>query len=44
MEIKEHYFEVLDVIGELFYHIFEGLDKNYKKEIETVNSQYPFNL
>ena len=42
MEIKEHYFEVLDVIGELFYHIFEGLNKNYKKEIETVNSQYPF--
>ena len=42
MEIKEHYFEVLDVIGELFYHIFEGLNKNYKKEIETVNNQYPF--
>ena len=42
MEIKEDYFEVLDVIGELFYHIFEGLNKNYKKEIETVNSQYPF--
>ena len=42
MEIKEHYFEVLDVIGELFYHIFEGLNKNFKKEIETVNNQYPF--
>jgi len=42
MEIKEHFFEVLDVIGELFYYIFEGLNKNYKKEIETVNNQYPF--
>ena len=25
MEIKEHYFEVLDVIGNVFYHIFNGL-------------------
>jgi aspartyl-tRNA synthetase len=42
MEIKEHYFEVLDILGELFYHIFNGLNKKYAKEIEIVNNQYPF--
>jgi aspartyl-tRNA synthetase len=25
MEVKEHYFEVLDVIGNTFYSIFNGL-------------------
>lgn len=42
MEFKEHYFEVLDIIGELFYNIFEHLNKNYKSELEAINNQYPF--
>ena len=42
MEIKEHYFEVLDTLGGLFYYIFDGLKANYSKELEAVNSQYPF--
>ena len=42
MEIKEHYFEVLDVLGELFYFIFNGLNQRYAKELEIVNNQYPF--
>ena len=42
MEIKEHYFEVLDVLGELFYYIFNGLKERYAKELEIVNNQYPF--
>lgn len=29
MEIREHYFEVLDVIDALFRHIFEGLTHSY---------------
>ncbi len=29
MEIKEHYFEVLDVIDALFRHIFEGLTHSF---------------
>ena len=42
MEIKEHYFEVLDLLGELFYYIFNGLKERYAKELEIVNNQYPF--
>ena len=42
MEIKEHYFEVLDILGELFYFIFKGLNERYAKELEIVNNQYPF--
>ena len=42
MEIKEHFFEVLDVLGELFYFIFKGLNERYAKELEIVKNQYPF--
>ena len=42
MEIKEHYFEVLDVLGGLFYFIFNGLKERYAKELEIINAQYPF--
>ena len=42
MEIKEHFFEVLDVLGELFYFIFNGLNERYAKELEIINNQYPF--
>ena len=41
MTIREHYFEILDVIDDLFVHMFDGLAK-MTKELETVNSQYPF--
>ena len=41
MTIKEHYFELLDVIDELFVYMFDGL-KNKKEELEAVNQQYPF--
>ncbi|XRB18159.1 aspartate--tRNA ligase [Pseudoscourfieldia marina] len=42
MSIKEHYFEVLDVIGDMFNYIFEGLNKRFKKELDAVREQYPF--
>ncbi len=42
MEIKDHYFEVLDILGELFYYIFNGLKTRYAKELEIINEQYPF--
>lgn len=32
MEIREHYFEVLDVIDALFRHIFEGLTHSYGEQ------------
>ena len=42
MEIKQHYFEVLDVIGNLFNHMFKGLETRFAKELAAVNSQYAF--
>ncbi|OEL30173.1 Aspartate--tRNA ligase 2, cytoplasmic, partial [Dichanthelium oligosanthes] len=42
MEIKEHYSEVCDAIDVLFVSIFKHLNENCKEELETINSQYPF--
>lgn len=42
MTIKEHYFEVLDVLAELLVHIFTGIEAKYKKELDVVKQQYPF--
>ncbi len=42
MSIKEHYFEVLDVLHDLFYYIFEGLNEKYAFELNVVANQYPF--
>jgi len=42
MAIKENYYEIFDLMGELFAHIFEGLEKRFAKELETINHQFPF--
>ena len=42
MAIKEHYFEVLDVIGNLFYYIFKGLETRHSELLKVINEQYPF--
>jgi len=42
MTIKEHFFEVLDVVGGLFYYIFDGISTRYANEMAIVNNQYPF--
>jgi nondiscriminating aspartyl-tRNA synthetase len=42
MAIKEHYFEVLDILHELFYYIFLGLNERYSHELNIVANQYPF--
>ena len=42
MAFKDHYFEVLDVIADVFYYIFENLNKRFSKELSVFNSQYPF--
>ncbi|KAL5251727.1 hypothetical protein ACHWQZ_G014772 [Mnemiopsis leidyi] len=41
MAFKEHYHEVLTVIGEMFLNMFKGLQTKYATEIETVYKQYP---
>ncbi|KAL4603674.1 hypothetical protein ACB092_10G141100 [Castanea dentata] len=42
MEIKEHYFEVMDVVDRLFVAMFDSLNNNFAKELEAVRRQYPF--
>jgi aspartyl-tRNA synthetase len=42
MEIKEHYFEVLDMLGNLLIYIFNGLETRYKAELDVIKQQYPF--
>uniref|UniRef100_A0A453G9K2 Aminoacyl-tRNA synthetase class II (D/K/N) domain-containing protein n=1 Tax=Aegilops tauschii subsp. strangulata TaxID=200361 RepID=A0A453G9K2_AEGTS len=42
MEIKEHYFEVCDIIDGLFVAIFKHLNENCQKELAAINTQCPF--
>jgi aspartyl-tRNA synthetase len=42
MEIKEHYHEVLQVLGDLFVYIFENIEKHNKHELNAIAHQYPF--
>lgn len=41
MAFKEHYHEVLEILGRMFIHIFKGLQEQYKVEIERVGEQFP---
>lgn len=36
MEIKENYMELLDLMADLFVHIFNGIEKTYAKELEAI--------
>ena len=42
MTIKEHYFEVLDILGDLLCFIFNELQARHKKELDVIKAQYPF--
>ncbi|KAL7532638.1 hypothetical protein ACHAXR_004754 [Thalassiosira sp. AJA248-18] len=42
MAISEHYDEVLDVLGDLFVHIFDGLKEKCGQELERVREQHGF--
>eukprot|EP00934_Nitzschia_sp_Nitz4_P000884 Nitzschia sp. Nitz4//scaffold271_size25734//660//2601//NITZ4_008302-RA/size25734-snap-gene-0.21-mRNA-1//1//CDS//3329545203//884//frame0 len=42
MVIQEHYNEVLDVMSDLFIHIFDGLNERCKPELERIREQHPF--
>jgi aspartyl-tRNA synthetase len=39
MEIKEHYFEALDMLEVILTHIFHGLQTQYTHEIEVASQQ-----
>lgn len=40
MEIKEHYFEILDVIEGLFVSIFDGLEAQVPRELAAVRAKW----
>ena len=42
MEFNDHYFEVLDVLGEMMVFLCKNLKKRYAKELAVINEQYPF--
>lgn len=42
MAIHEHYYEVLDMMGNLFIHIFDGLNEHFQHEMKMISQQYPF--
>ena len=35
MTFKQHYFEALDLMADMFVHIFKGLEERYAKELAT---------
>ena len=42
MPFREHYHEVLDLMDGLFNHIFHGINQKYRKELEAIREQFPF--
>ncbi|RKP37047.1 hypothetical protein BJ085DRAFT_39930 [Dimargaris cristalligena] len=42
MAFEEHYHEVMELLGQMFVFIFDGLKQRYAAEIEAVRRQYPF--
>jgi len=42
MEIKEHYHEILLVLGNLFVYIFDHINEHCKAELAAIQRQYPF--
>lgn len=42
MTFMEHYHEVLDVLDQTFNAVFDGLNAQYKPELEAIRKQHPF--
>jgi aspartyl-tRNA synthetase len=42
MAIYEHYYEALDVMGEMFNYLFDGIAERYSHELSVISQQYPF--
>ena len=41
MEFKNHYWEVLDVLGDMLISMFKGLKERYSRELQIIDAQYP---
>lgn len=42
MTIKEHYWEVLDMLADMLAFLFNGIETRYARELEVIGQQYPF--
>jgi aspartyl-tRNA synthetase len=42
MTITEHYYEALDMMGQMFIYIFDGISDRYQNELQIISQQYPF--
>ena len=42
MTIVSHYFEVIEMINNLFYFMFKGLNQRFEAELATVYQYFPF--
>lgn len=42
MTFDHHYFEILDLLANLFIYIFNNLEERFGKELQTVRDQYHF--
>ena len=42
MCITEHYYEALDVMGNMFCYIFDGLNSRFNHELKIISQQYPY--
>ncbi|KAI9106516.1 hypothetical protein K1719_022044 [Acacia pycnantha] len=41
MEIKNHYFEIMDIVDRLFGAMFDSVNEECQKDLEAVGSQVP---
>eukprot|EP00297_Palpitomonas_bilix_P003433 CAMPEP_0113914360 /NCGR_PEP_ID=MMETSP0780_2-20120614/30319_1 /TAXON_ID=652834 /ORGANISM="Palpitomonas bilix" /LENGTH=559 /DNA_ID=CAMNT_0000912181 /DNA_START=28 /DNA_END=1707 /DNA_ORIENTATION=- /assembly_acc=CAM_ASM_000599 len=42
MTIKEHYFEVLDVLEDTLIHVFHSIVTNFAEDLKVISQQFPF--
>lgn len=42
MTIQTHYFEVLDMLADMFVYIFKNLKEKFKTDLDIIKKQYPF--
>lgn len=42
MAIIEHYYEALEVMGEMFNYLFDGIRDRFHHELVIISQQYPF--
>lgn len=42
MAITEHYYEALEMMGNMFVHMFDGIADRFHHELTVISQQYPF--